>query len=303
MPARVIAGEEIARKRRAVLSQTIAALKERGIQPGLAAVLVGEDPASMIYVRNKIKACKALGINSFYFHLSEKTEEKELLDCVHELNLNPSVHAILVQLPLPRHIDENKIMRAIAPLKDADGFHPFNLGQLLQRKVQDLNSTNLLLPCTPAGCMVLLKETGVHLEGKLVAMVGDSTIVGKPMALLLLAAKATVTICHKHTKNLAEITKQADILITAIGCPKLIKAEMVKKGAVVLDIGISRVQGKLCGDVDFDQVKEVASFITPVPGGVGPMTVQMLLENTVRACVLQKGEGKTLNFPFALELD
>ena len=252
------------------------ALKSRGITPGLAVVLVGEDPASAIYVRNKERACKKLGMNGTVLRLPEETTQQELLSTVQRLNEDPAVHGILVQLPLPRHLDEREVIRAIDPDKDVDGFHPINAGRLLIGEPG-------FVPCTPKGVMRLLEIEDVPLSGKHAVVVGRSNIVGKPMALLLLQENATVTICHSRTADLAAHTRRADILVAAIGKPRFITADMVKDGAVVVDVGINRVDGKLCGDVDFEPVSQKASYITPVPGGVGKMTIAMLMENAVEA--------------------
>lgn len=251
-------------------------LKERGITPGLAVILVGEDPASQVYVRNKEKACEETGIRSFACRLPANVTQAELEDRIREFNQDPRVHGILVQLPLPAHLDENKALAAIVPEKDADGFHLLNAGKLFCGQEG-------CVPCTPGGIMYMLESAGIALTGKHAVVVGRSNIVGKPMAMLLLQKNCTVTICHSRTQNLADFTRSADILVAAIGKPRFFTADMVKEGAVVIDVGINRVDGKLCGDVDFDGVKEKVSYITPVPGGVGKMTVSMLMKNTVLA--------------------
>lgn len=260
-------------------------LKERVrtecIEATLAVIQVGDDPASTVYVGNKKKACEYIGIRSLSFELPEETKEEELLDLVRELNEREDVDGILVQLPLPPHMDEDKVIRTISPKKDVDGFHPQSVGAL------SIGQPGFV-SCTPAGIIELLKRSGVDIDGKECVIVGRSNIVGKPMALLMLRENATVTVCHSHTKQLKEVAKRADILIVAIGKPKFITREYVKEGAVVIDVGIHRdAQNKLCGDVDFDDVEPVASAITPVPGGVGPMTIAMLMKNCVEAKGLQ----------------
>lgn len=253
-----------------------------GLDVTLAVIQVGNDPASTVYVGNKKKACEYIGIQSLSYELPEETTEQELLSLVEELNQKKSVNGILVQLPLPSHIDEDKIIEAISPKKDVDGFHPQSVGAL------SIGQPGFV-SCTPAGIIQLLKRSGVEIDGKECVIVGRSNIVGKPMAMLMLRENATVTICHSHTKNLAEVTKRADILIVAIGKPKFITADYVKEGAVVIDVGIHRPEGgKLCGDVDFNSVEPVASLITPVPGGVGPMTIAMLMNNCVEAKGIQE---------------
>jgi len=249
-------------------------------KPGLAVVLVGDDPASQVYVNSKEKACKKLGFYSEKVVMPAKTTEEELLAEVDRLNNDPKIHGILVQLPLPSHLNEEVVINNINPEKDVDVFHPFNVGQLtMMKRLPDLDE--LLAPCTPKGIMRMLQQTGADLDGKKAVVLGRSNLVGKPIALLLLASNATVEICHSHTQNLAEVTKSADILIAAVGRPKFVTAEMVKPGAVVIDVGINRTDEGLVGDVDFEQVKDVAGHITPVPGGVGPMTIACLMENTL----------------------
>lgn len=253
-----------------------------GLDVTLAVIQVGNDPASTVYVGNKKKACEYIGIKSLSYELPEETTEEELLTLVRKLNEDASVHGILVQLPLPKHIDEDKVIETISPKKDVDGFHPQSVGAL------SIGQPGFV-SCTPAGIIQLLKRSGVEIEGKECVIIGRSNIVGKPMALLMLRENATVTICHSRTKNLKEVTKRADILIVAIGKPKFITAEYVKKGAVVIDVGIHRNENnKLCGDVDFECVEPLASAITPVPGGVGPMTIAMLMNNCVEAKGLQE---------------
>ncbi|TCS99402.1 methylenetetrahydrofolate dehydrogenase (NADP+)/methenyltetrahydrofolate cyclohydrolase [Tepidimonas ignava] len=277
MTAQLIDGVALARQWRARVAERAAALAARGHRPGLAVILVGDDPASQVYVRNKVKACGEAGIHSVLETYPASLTQDELLARIAALNADPTIHGILVQLPLPPHIDAQRVIEAIAPAKDVDGFHVANAGALLvgQRGYW---------PCTPYGCMKMLEHIGIELRGKHAVVIGRSNIVGKPMALLLLQANATVTICHSATANLAHHTRQADVIVAAVGRPRMLTADMVKPGAVVLDVGINRLpDGKLCGDVDFDAVREVAGWITPVPGGVGPMTIAMLLLNTVEA--------------------
>lgn len=278
MTAKIINGKEIAAQVRAELRSEIQELKEKtGITPGLTVVLVGENPASLVYVRNKIKACEEVGINSVQHKLPETTTHEELLGLIRHLNASKDVHGILVQLPLPKQINEEEILEEISPSKDVDGFHPYNVGRLMI-------GNPVLQPCTPYGVMRLLDSTGVDLSGKDAVVVGRSNIVGKPMAMMLLKRNATVTVCHSKTKDLVERVKKADILVAAIGRAEFIKGEWVKEGAVVIDVGMNRtMEGRLVGDVDFEGASERASFITPVPGGVGPMTIAMLLKNTVVA--------------------
>ncbi len=279
---KLLDGKAIAEGIRAEIAENVAKLKaERGIVPCLAAVLVGDDPASQIYVANKEKACQKAGIESRLFRLPATTTTDELLKLVHQLNADPAVHGILVQLPLPKSCDELKILDAVAPKKDVDAFHPENVGLISQGRPR-------FLPCTPYGVQQMLIRSGIETAGKHVVILGRSDIVGKPAALMLVqkaqGADATVTIVHSRTKNLPEITRQADILIVAIGRPRFLTADMVRPGAVVVDVGINRLpDGKICGDVDFDAVKEVAGAISPVPGGVGPLTISMLLLNTLNA--------------------
>jgi methylenetetrahydrofolate dehydrogenase (NADP+)/methenyltetrahydrofolate cyclohydrolase len=285
MAAKLIDGKGLAARIRVDLAGEIESFhKTTGLQPHLAAVLVGEDPASAVYVRNKQKACKKCGIKSTLHRLDESTSQSQLLELVNALNRDATVHGILVQLPLPPHIDETAVLDAVAPLKDVDCFHPENVGLMVQGRPR-------YLPCTPAGCQRLIAEAGVETSGAHAVVVGRSEIVGKPMAMMLVQkgdfANATVTITHSRTKGLAEITRSADILIAAIGRPKFITAEMIKPGACVIDVGINRVDGKLVGDVDFEEALEVAGSITPVPGGVGPMTIAMLLQNSLTAARLQ----------------
>ena len=260
----------------------VAKLNQKGITVGLAVIIVGEDPASKVYVSNKKKACEALGIISREYALPENTTEQELLDLIKELNADPEINGILCQLPLPKHLDEKLIINSIDPEKDVDAFHPVNVGKIM---IGDF----YFLPSTPAGVMEMLEYEGIDVTGKNCVVIGRSNIVGKPMNMLLLHKNGTVTICHSKTKNLAEICKNADILVAAVGRPNFVTADMVKEGAVVIDVGINRVDGKLCGDVDFENVKDKASAITPVPGGVGPMTIAMLMQNTLTAAKKQNG--------------
>jgi methylenetetrahydrofolate dehydrogenase (NADP+)/methenyltetrahydrofolate cyclohydrolase len=260
-------------------------IESKKINPSLAVILVGNDPASLTYVRNKTKECLEVGISPKDYHLPEDTPEEKLLELIGNLNKDDDIDGILVQLPLPKHINTNKILNAISPYKDVDGFHPENVGKLMI-------GTPFVEPCTPKGVIRLLEHYGISVEGKRAVVLGRSNIVGKPMAIMLLHRNATVTICHSKTKDLSEITKQADILVSAIGIPNFVKADMIKKDAVVIDVGINKVEengkSKLVGDVDFENVKEVASYITPVPGGVGPMTRAMLLENTVNLALFRR---------------
>lgn len=277
MTAKLIDGKALAASIRADLKVRVQNLKARGHCPGLAVVLVGENPASQVYVRNKIKACADTGILSFEYRLPEETTEAELLALIDRLNRDDSVDGILVQLPVPRHISDERIIAAIAPEKDADGFHPINVGNLVVGRPG-------FLPCTPYGVMKMIDSVAYDLAGKRAVVVGRSNIVGKPQALLLLRRNATVTVAHSRTENLAEVTREADVLIAAVGRAKLIKADMIKPGALVIDVGMNRDEnGKLCGDVDTAAAMEVAGWISPVPGGVGPMTIAMLLTNTVEA--------------------
>lgn len=277
MSFQIIDGNALAKKIRIEIASRTAALVKKGIKPGLAVLLVGEDPASQVYVRNKVKACEEAGMHSLLERLPADLSEDALIKRIHELNLDPSIHGILVQLPLPKHLNSHIVIESIAPEKDVDGFHVANAGALMI-------GAPLFRPCTPYGCMKMLESIDCPIRGARAVIVGASNIVGKPMAMLLLQAGATVTICNSKTKDLSAHTKEADILVVATGRPKMITAEMVKPGAVVIDVGINRMDdGKLCGDVDFESVKTVASAITPVPGGVGPMTITMLLLNTLEA--------------------
>jgi methylenetetrahydrofolate dehydrogenase (NADP+)/methenyltetrahydrofolate cyclohydrolase len=274
--AKIIDGKAVARKMRADQREKVAALKARtGVTPGLAVILVGDDPASALYVGNKVKACEQVGITSFSHRFPSTITNDELLGLIEQLNADPAVHGILVQLPLPKHIDMAKVLETIASEKDVDGFHLYNIGALVVGR-------QVFPPCTPYGVMNLLKYENIPVEGKNVVVVGASNIVGKPMALMLMAQDATVAICHKKTRDLAQWTMLADILVVAAGVPNLIVPQMVKQGVVVIDVGINRLpDGKVVGDVDFEGVAKKASYITPVPGGVGPMTITMLIDNTI----------------------
>lgn len=277
MSAQIIDGNALAKKIRIEIATRTASLVAKGIQPGLAVLLVGEDPASQVYVRNKVKACEDVGMHSILERHPADLSEEKLLRRIDELNQDKSIHGILVQLPLPKHIDSHRVIESIAPEKDVDGFHVANAGALMI-------GAPLFRPCTPYGCMKMLESIDYPIRGARAVVIGASNIVGKPMAMLLLQAGATVTICNSKTRDLSAHTKEADILVVATGKPKMITAEMVKPGAVVIDVGINRLaDGKLCGDVDFESVQAVASAITPVPGGVGPMTITMLLLNTLEA--------------------
>ena len=277
MTAQIIDGLALSRQLRAEVAQRAAALAARGVRPGLAVVLVGDDPASQIYVRNKAKACAEAGLHSVLERYPASMTESELLARVRALNDDPAVHGILVQLPLPSHLAAHRVIESISPAKDVDGFHVASAGALMVGQPG-------FRPCTPAGCMKMLESIGCEPRGKHAVIVGRSNIVGKPMAMLLLHASATVTICHSATRDLAHHARQADILVAAVGHRSIVTAAMVKPGAVVIDVGMNRDdEGKLCGDVDFAGVREVAGWITPVPGGVGPMTITMLLVNTVEA--------------------
>lgn len=276
MTAKILDGKVLSAQIRNEVSERVAALKARGITPGLAVILVGNDPASEIYVRNKGKGCEETGMISRTIRMNETTTQEELESQIESLNRDPAIHGILVQLPLPDHLDENTALARILPEKDVDGFHLINAGHLL-------NGTKGVLPCTPKGALYMIRSTGEDLSGKEAVVIGRSNIVGKPMAMLLLQQNCTVTICHSRTKNLAEHTRRADILVAAVGKPGFVTEEMIKPGAIVIDVGINRVDGKVCGDVDFDHVREKAGWITPVPGGVGKMTIAMLLANTVNA--------------------
>lgn len=278
MTAQIIDGKALSAQLRTEVAQRAAALTAQGTKPGLAVVLVGDNQASQVYVRNKVKACEDAGFHSVLEKYDASMTEAELLARVEALNNDPSIHGILVQLPLPKHIDDHKVIEAISPLKDVDGFHVASAGALMVGEVG-------FKACTPYGCMKMLESIGMKdLRGKHAVVIGRSNIVGKPMAMMLLAANATVTICHSGTADLAAMTRQADIVVAAVGKVNVLTADMIKPGAVVIDVGMNRnVEGKLCGDVDYDGCKEVAGYITPVPGGVGPMTITMLLVNTMEA--------------------
>ena len=270
-------GKELAQKLQQEMTQEVTELKEKGLQPGLAVILVGEDPASQVYVRNKERAANNIGMYSVVYRLPETTSEADLIAKIEELNHDDKVHGILVQLPLPKHINEDLVLDTIDPAKDVDGFHPMNLGNLFAGKPT-------MIPCTPAGIMELIKLSGLDLAGKNAVIIGRSNIVGKPMAHLLLQANATVTICHSKTRDLPKVAKQADVLVVAIGRANFVTADFVKEGAVVIDVGINRDENnKLTGDVKFDEVAPLTSYITPVPGGVGPMTITMLMRQTIDA--------------------
>lgn len=278
MSARIIDGKGIAQEIRAELAKKVGEMTAQGNQPGLAVVLVGDDPASAVYVRQKRRACEEIGIRSVIHRLPADISQQELLSLVEECNQDKSIHGILVQLPLPDGLNEEEVIEAISPAKDVDGFHPINVGRLQIGKGGSI-------PCTPAGVVELVRRTGTPIEGKHVVVVGRSNIVGKPAATLFLQENATVTICHSRTKDVAAECRRADILVAAVGRPRLVKKDWIKPGAIVIDVGINRVDGKLVGDVDFDEVKDVAGAITPVPGGVGPMTIAMLMKATVEAAL------------------
>lgn len=283
MSAQILDGKALAAKIRSEVKTQVAALAEKGVSTALAVILVGDDSASQVYVRNKIKACADTGIRSLEFRMPAETTQQQLLAKIAELNADENVDGILVQLPLPKQINADAVISAIAPAKDVDGFHVANAGALVTGKQG-------FVPCTPFGVMRLIEKSGVNPRGKSAVIIGRSNIVGKPMALLLLAADATVTVAHSRTPDLSAVTRNADILVAAVGRAKLIKADMVKPGAVVIDVGMNRDEtGKLCGDVDFAEVKEIAGSITPVPGGVGPMTIAMLMQNTVLAAQMRRG--------------
>ena len=289
MSAKIVDGKQIGQEIREEVKAAVENRIEKGLSaPGLATVLVGENPASQVYVRNKQKACAEVGINSFGYHLPEDATQDEVEALVAKLNADPAVNGILVQLPLPRHLDEEKVLSAIDLNKDVDGFHPVNIGRLAQKGREPV-----FIPCTPAGCMVLLERAGAQLSGANAVVLGRSNIVGMPVALLLVKANATVTICHSRTRDLASVVRQADVLVAAIGQPEFVKKDWVKPGAIVIDVGINQKEDagakrgyRLVGDVAFDEVSEVAGAITPVPGGVGPMTIAMLLKNTLHAAEL-----------------
>ncbi len=279
----IIDGKAVSKKVKEDVKAECEQLKAKGITPGLAVIIVGDDPASQVYVHNKEVACEACGFYSVKYALPAETTQDELNALVDKLNKDDKINGILCQLPLPSHLDDKEVTNRIDPLKDVDAFHPVNVGAIM---IGDYN----YLPCTPAGVMELIHSTGIDVSGKKAVVIGRSNIVGKPMAMLLLHENATVEITHSRTQNLADITKEADILVAAIGKAKFVKADMVKDGAVVIDVGMNRDEnGKLCGDVDFEDVKDKCSFITPVPGGVGPMTIAMLMKNTLTAAKIQNG--------------
>ena len=278
--AKLLKGKEVSDRIKDELKEEVKGLRSRGIVPGLAVILVGDDPASRVYVNNKKKACEYIGIESFEYLLSADTPQSELLALIDKLNKDSAVSGILCQLPLPEHIDEQEVINAINPKKDVDAFHPINVGKIMTGSYD-------FVPCTPAGVMELIKESGIDITGKECVVVGRSNIVGKPMAMLLLHQNGTVTICHSKTADLAEKTRKADILVAAVGIPNFIKGDMIKPGAVVIDVGINRIAPKkLVGDVEFESAEQTAGAITPVPGGVGPMTIAMLMKNTLKAAVL-----------------
>jgi len=284
--AKILSGKDVSERIKEGLAKEVETLKEQGIFPGLAVIIVGDDPASRVYVNNKKKACERLGIYSEEYALSENTSEAELLGLIDELNGKDYISGILVQLPLPKHISEENVIERINPKKDVDAFHPVNVGKIMTGDYD-------FVPCTPAGIMELIKESEVSVSGKECVVVGRSNIVGKPMAMLLLHANGTVTVCHSRTKDLKEKTKNADILVVAVGKPNFVTGDMVKEGAVVIDVGINRIaEKKLVGDVDFETAEKVAGAITPVPGGVGPMTIAMLMKNTVKAALINKTKEK-----------
>ncbi len=276
--AQIIDGKRISSEIRAEIKEKTEKFKEsHGYAPGLAVIIVGTDPASQVYVRNKKRACEEIGFYSESYELPESTTQDDLISLVEKLNDDQNIHGILVQLPLPKHLNETEVLLKIRPEKDVDAFHPYNVGKIM---IGDYN----FLPCTPAGVMALISRNGIDVSGKSCVVIGRSNIVGKPMAMLLLHANGTVTICHSKTKNLKDICAEADILVAGIGKPNFVTADMVKEGAVVIDVGINRLpDGKLCGDVNFSEVEPKASYITPVPGGVGPMTITMLMQNTLTA--------------------
>lgn len=282
--AKIIDGKAISKQVREEIAAEVVQYKERcGTVPGLAVIIVGSDPASQVYVRNKKRACEEVGFYSVGYELPESTTQEELIALIEKLNNDDKIHGILVQLPLPKHLDETEVLLKIRPEKDVDAFHPYNVGKIMI-------GNHDLLPCTPAGVMVLLEKSGIDVSGKRCVVIGRSNIVGKPMAMLLLHANGTVTICHSRTRNLAEICREADILVASIGKPEFVRGDMVKEGAVVVDVGINRLEnGKLVGDVCFAEVEPKAAYITPVPGGVGPMTITMLLKNTLTAASIARG--------------
>jgi len=282
MSTLIIDGKKISQDIKDELKKEVEELSQKNIIPGLAVILVGNDPASKVYVNNKKKACEYIGIKSFSYELPQETTEEELLNLIDVLNKTKEVNGILVQLPLPEHINESKILLSIDPIKDVDCFHPYNVGLISIGKMDGF------LPCTPAGIIELIKRSNIEIEGKNCVVVGRSNIVGKPVSQLLLSHNGTVTTCHSRTKELAKICQEADLLVAAIGKPQFIKADMVKEGSILIDVGVNRLDnGKLCGDIDFEGCKDKALAITPVPGGVGPMTIAMLMKNCVKAALMQ----------------
>ncbi len=281
--AKIIDGKALAQSIKENIAREVAALKENGVTPGLAVILVGDDPASKVYVNNKKKACAQVGIYSEEYLLPADTDEKTLLDLIAKLNADKNISGVLLQAPIPPHLDYRKISETISPDKDVDAFHPYNVGKIM---IGDFD----FVPCTPAGVIELIKSTGTEIAGKNCVVIGRSNIVGKPQAMLLLKENGTVTVCHSKTKDIASFTRGADILVVAVGRAGFVNGDMIKPGAVVIDVGMNRnAEGKLCGDVDFASAEPVAAYITPVPGGVGPMTVTMLLKNTVKAAKLANG--------------
>ena len=282
MSAKILSGKEVSARIKMELKEEADKLKAQGIMPGLAVIIVGDDPASRVYVNNKKKACEELGILSEEYALSAETSEEELLALIDRLNVDDKISGILVQLPLPKGLDEEKVINRINPKKDVDAFHPVNVGKIMIGNYD-------FVPCTPAGVMELIAESGIDICGKECVIVGRSNIVGKPMSMLLLHKHGTVTVCHSRTRDLKEVTKRADILVVAVGIPEFITGDMIKEGAVVIDVGINRLENKkLVGDVEFESAEKVASAITPVPGGVGPMTIAMLMKNTLKAAIVNK---------------
>ena len=282
MSAKILSGKEVSARIKMELKEEADKLKSQGIMPGLAVIIVGDDPASRVYVNNKKKACEELGILSEEYALSAETSEEELLALIDRLNVDDKISGILVQLPLPKGLDEEKVINRINPKKDVDAFHPVNVGKIMIGNYD-------FVPCTPAGVMELIAESGIDICGKECDIVGRSNIVGKPMSMLLLHKHGTVTVCHSRTRDLKEVTKRADILVVAVGIPEFITGDMIKEGAVVIDVGINRLENKkLVGDVEFESAEKVASAITPVPGGVGPMTIAMLMKNTLKAAIVNK---------------
>jgi methylenetetrahydrofolate dehydrogenase (NADP+)/methenyltetrahydrofolate cyclohydrolase len=290
MTAKIIDGKIVSREiREEIRVQAETLRKKRGIVPGLAFILVGDDPASQIYVKNKVKACESLGYYSVTEKMPESTSQQEVVRKIVEFNADKKIHGILVQMPLPKHINEYEIIETVDPAKDVDALHPFNIGRYCEAKSwQEITDKRLLVPCTPYGIMVLLERYGIEVSGKRAVVVGRSLLGGKPSAMLLLSKNATVTIAHSRTENLREVCSEADVLVTVIGKPNFITKDFVKPGAAVFDVGINRTESGICGDVDFEKVKEIAGWITPVPGGVGSMTITMLMKNTLLAAIRQE---------------